>query len=87
MKSERKEYQVVDTAWGQFAFIPEEDMDMFENQRSLYMPVVRSYRLFNVIFRYWLFNVYDGNVLHVDISNGTVEEMDEDIANAFDNRG
>ena len=62
MKSEGKEYQVVDTAWGQFAFIPVEDIDIFENQRSLYMSVVRTYRLFNVIFRYWLFYVYDGNV-------------------------
>ena len=84
MKTEGREYQIIHTAWGQFAFIPEEDMDIFETQRSVYMPSGRSYRLFNTSFRYWLFNIYEGNALHVDTSNGTVAEMDEDIANAYD---
>ena len=39
---------------------------------------------FNTSFRYWLFNIYEGNALHVDISNGIVADMDEDIANAYD---
>ena len=84
MKTEGREYQIIHTAWGQFAFIPEEDMDIFETQRSVYMPSGRSYRLFNTSFRYWLFNIYEGNALHVDTSNGKVAEMDEDIANAYD---
>ena len=51
MKTEGREYQIVHTAWGQFAFILE-DMDIFENQRPVYMPNGRSYRLFNTSFRY-----------------------------------
>ena len=39
-----------------------DDMNIFENQRCLYMPTCRNFRLLNLPFRYWMFNVYDGYV-------------------------
>lgn len=70
--------------WGQFVFIPEDDMVIFENQRSVYTPDDHSFRLISIPFRYWLFNVYNGNVVNIDTSNGTVAEMEEDTANDYD---
>ena len=58
-------------------------MNIFENQLSLYMPICRNFRLLNLPFRYWMFNVYDGHAPHVDTTNGTVGEIEEETANEY----
>lgn len=84
MQKRSKQYKTAETIWGKFVFIPEDDMMIFENQRGEYMNPSRSFRLFDEPFRYWLSSVYIGNVTVVDTSNGTIAEMDHDIANEYD---
>ena len=84
MKKRAREYKTADTVWGKFVFIPEVDLEIFENHRDSYMDPRRSYRLNNEPFRYWLANVFDGNHTDVDNSDDTIVEMSHDIANAYD---
>ena len=84
MKQRSKEYMMVETVWGQFAFIPEADMEIFESNRDAYMNPNRSYRLDIEPLRYWLTHVYEGNVTEVDFSEGTAAEMSHDVANDYD---
>lgn len=82
MKQNGKEYKFAETEWGQFCFIPEDDMGLFE-RKDEYMDSTYAYRLLNERFRYW-FSLQHGNTSSVAELSNEIVQMPHDMANEYD---